>query len=243
MLVCMVDGRMEGVRDVENRPRIELPNIPERMNEPADDTAGAPMLPPNEIEGQSGETTFRSRDRMKAEEVRSRLTKDGLRGPESLSAQPAVLAASRDALNVQLRDLRLARKSADGIFARFSKPGRDRLATLDREIEETRKQRDEIELSIEELLPKEARSGSRAGRIRAAQEKIGEALGMIAPRKEGTERYEGTPKQELRARREALAFELETLKFWQFVRKQEIVKEMKAIDHSMARIINAERGL
>ncbi len=239
----MVDGRMEGMHDAEKMPRIELPNIPESVVESADDIVGAPMLPPNEIRGQSGETTFRAKDRVKAQEIRGRLTQNRPSRTESLSEQPAVLTAMRDALNAQLRELRLTRKNADGFVARLSKAGRERLATLDREIEEARIQRDRVESQIESMLPNAARSGSRAGRIRAAQEKIGSVLSAAMSQEERVERAVATPKEKLRARREELAFELETLKFWQFGRKQEIVKEMKAIDHDMARMINAERGL
>ncbi len=240
----MVDGNLNRLpqADYHNRPKIGLPDIPpntERM----DDTAGAPMLPPNEHLGASDEVAFRSRDRAKTDAARAESVRGGLRGPESVSAQPAVLVAQRDALNAQLRDLRLERKNADGIFVRFSKAGRDRLAALDRAISETRSQRDEAESQIEAMLPAEKQVTTHAGRVQTAREKIGEVLAAIAPRKEeGHRAHEVAPREQLRADREALSSELLTLRFWQFLRKQEIVQEMKRIDLAMSRIINAERS-
>lgn len=244
MLLGMVDRGLEKFPDADyhNRPKIDLPNIP-AVGESMDDTAGAPMLPPNDHLGASGEVAFRSRDRAKADAARAESVKGGLRGPESLMAQPAILVAQRDALNTQLRDLRLERKSADGLFVRFSKAGRDRLATLDRAISDTRSQRDEVEAEIEAMLPAEKQVTTHAERVRTARERIGEVLAVIAPRKEeGHRTREATPREQLRADREALSVELSTLRFWQFMRKQEIVQDMKRIDLEMSRIINAERS-
>ncbi len=238
MLDCMVDGRMDEMHDVEHRPRIELPYIPERIVEPTDDTAGAPMLPPNEIEGQSGETTFRSKDRASAEDVRVQRTKNELRGPESLSVQPAVLAATRDALNIQLRDLRVARKHADGMFVRFSKSGRDRLAAFDRDIEETRRQRDMLDMEMEAMLPNQAKSVPRADVVAEARQRIGETL---APALAG--KMERPRKAVLHAERIRLINEASKLSFWQFGRKREVAAAIREIDREMSGILNKEKGL
>lgn len=151
------------------------------------------------------------------------------------------LSAALEDCNSRIRELRLERKNADTWSAKVFPAARARLANLDTSISLLKTQRDEIEMRMEEMLPPEARSVTRGDRIRAAQEKIAEVVGLAMAGKR--ERLVDVPRRDvLRSGRAKLEVELLSLNFWQFGRKREIVSAMKAIDHEMAGIINAERG-
>ncbi len=219
-----------------------------RINDPMDDTAGAPFIPPiprNQHEGQSGETTF-LKNKAQADEVKealkekvivqdNRIPGPGLESPQALTLQ-------RDALNMQLRDLRIKLKNADTFFAQWTKAGRDTLTSVQKAIDETRDQRDALDAQMEEMLPAQAKSVARADVVSEARQKIGDVL---APALAGQrDRKADIPRKDaLSAERTNLSNELSTLKFWQFGRKQEVTAAIKEIDREMSGILNKEKGL
>ena len=151
------------------------------------------------------------------------------------------LSSALEDFNNRIRELRLERKNADTWAAKIFPAARARLANLDTSISLLKSQRDEAEMRMEEMLPPEARSVTRGDRIRAAQDKIAEVVGLAMAGKQ--ERLANVPRRDvLRSSRAKLEAELLSLNIWQFGRKREIVSAMKTIDHEMAGIINAERG-
>lgn len=151
------------------------------------------------------------------------------------------LSAALEDFNSRIRELRLERKNADTWAARIFPAARARLANLDTSIGLLKAQRDETEMRMEELLPPEARSVTRGDRIRAAQDKIAETIELAMAGKR--EHLADVPRRDvLRSNRAKLEAELLSLNIWQFGRRREIVNAMKAVDHEMAGIINAERG-
>jgi len=243
--MCMLDGRMEEVKRPQGSPRFEISDVSESL-EPIverlvqmDDTAGAPLSEiPNGHLGASGEVTRRKFvAQEKIDAVRSALVHEPLQDPQLLHAEQI-------RLNTVLRDLRIERKNADTFFNALMPAGRERLAKLDRSIEETRMLRDSIDADIEAMLPEQAKSIPRADVIRSARQKIGEAL---APALAG--RMEKPRKDVLLEERMKLDGELATLRFWQFGRKgaiaarvKEIDLEVRAIDRKRSVELNADRG-
>lgn len=240
----MNDGRMEEVQRPHDVPRVNIPDVSEpseplsESSEPMGDTAGAPFSEiPNEHLGASGEAAL-VRTKAKVDAV-----KMNLRGPEVNA--PQALTLQRDALNMQLRDLRVNLRNSDTFFARFTQAGREKIASLNKAINETVVQRNEIEATMEGMLPKMAPSGvardtSRGAIVSEARQKIGDVLASALAGKQ--DRRANIPRKDaLRADRIKLNEELTALRFWQFGRKQEIAAKIREIDQEMSGIIKAER--
>ncbi|MFA6017936.1 MAG: hypothetical protein WCT28_01085 [Patescibacteria group bacterium] len=229
-------------REAPSRPFVEKP----KSREAAEDKIGEPILFLKEHELKRSEKIA---DRQEAQVIREKILErdilDDLNGVSALTLQ-------RDALNNQLRDLRMRRKNADGVFRRFFKSGRDYLTGLDDDIEEVLRERDVIEAELESKLPIQARSKmrpesdelSREDRIAIARERIGEELSHLVIKTK--EARPLSRRDELRLDRERLQQELGSIKFWQFGkagRKREIADEMREIDREMSSIINVDRGI
>ena len=241
----MPDGRIE--ESQASRPVVPPgDSLSLESLDPMDDTAGKPFFgenPRNIHGGQSGETTF-IQNKAKADAVRVGLREgvtlqdNRLRSPSSET--PQILTLERDWLNIQLRDLRISLKNADTFFAKWTQAGRDTLTSLQREIDETRAERDLLDAKMEAMLPAQAKSVPRADVIAAVGQKIGDIRASVIA--EQRELRSSIPRKDvLRADRIKLSGELVELRFWQFGRKQEIATKIREIDQEMSGIIRAER--
>ena len=177
--------------------------------------------------------TLHEQSKHRAEVIREDLKQHPLEGPEALSLE-------QRALDQRIRALRVERDRDSGFWARFIPARQRRIEGLQREIEETTRERDRIVQRIEALLPAPLPSRrTKTERRESAREII---KNTVITAFAGRQDYRaGIPRRNvLREDRARLVRERETLRFWHWGRKQEIDENLQRIDREMSYYVNSE---